>query len=190
MPIAPSPSPTRVLVIGGGIAGQAVCEELAGKHCSLTLACGEPHLPYDRVNLGKLLSGEAGDVSELELRPQAWYDDHGIDICRDRPRELWTGRLPIALFRPRGRELLGGPGHGSMTRQSLRCFTALFAHTHPVQRMLQLEARASPLRALGGVCRVWAASALIRLHGVPHATWRSDPITGCWGVCDPLFTER
>jgi nitrite reductase (NADH) large subunit len=80
----PSPfeiSPVRrVLVVGGGIAGQAVCEQLAGRGCAITLACGEPHLPYDRVNLGKLLSETGTEVADLQLRPETWYADHGIDI--------------------------------------------------------------------------------------------------------------
>jgi nitrite reductase (NADH) large subunit len=78
-PLEPSPS-LRVLVVGGSIAGQAVCEELSGDGCAITLVCGEPHLPYDRVNLGKLLSGAEDDVAGLQLRPGAWYADHGIDV--------------------------------------------------------------------------------------------------------------
>jgi nitrite reductase (NADH) large subunit len=67
----------EVLIIGGGIAGQAVCEQLAGR-AAITLACGEPHLPYDRVNLGKLLTG--GALEDLLLRPESWYADHDIDV--------------------------------------------------------------------------------------------------------------
>jgi nitrite reductase (NADH) large subunit len=74
-----SPS-LRVLVVGGGIAGQAVCEQLAGRGCAITLVCGEPHLPYDRVNLGKLLTGAAEAVAGLRLRPETWYADHGINV--------------------------------------------------------------------------------------------------------------
>jgi nitrite reductase (NADH) large subunit len=76
-PFAASPTP-RVLVVGGGIAGQAVCEQLVDRDCALTLVCGEPHLPYDRVNLGKLLSGAS--LAGLTLRPDTWYADHGIDV--------------------------------------------------------------------------------------------------------------
>jgi nitrite reductase (NADH) large subunit len=85
----PEPPATRVLVIGGGIAGQAVCEQLAGHGCAITLACGEPHLPYDRVNIGKLLSGEVDDVAALQLRPESWYADNGIDLRL----ETWIDRL-------------------------------------------------------------------------------------------------
>jgi nitrite reductase (NADH) large subunit len=67
----------QVLVVGGGIAGQSVCEQLSGA-AAITLACAEPHLPYDRVNLGKLLTGAA--ISELQLRPASWYADHDVDV--------------------------------------------------------------------------------------------------------------
>ncbi|MBV9819268.1 MAG: NAD(P)/FAD-dependent oxidoreductase [Solirubrobacterales bacterium] len=71
----------RVLVIGGGIAGQAVCEHLGGRARQITLVCGEPHLPYDRVNLGRLLSQPSPAVlGDLLLRPQTWYADRGIDV--------------------------------------------------------------------------------------------------------------
>ncbi|HEX7297664.1 MAG TPA: nitrite reductase large subunit NirB [Solirubrobacteraceae bacterium] len=72
----------EVLVIGGGIAGQSVCEELAGT-ATIALACAEPHLPYDRVNLGKLLTGAT--LGELQLRPGSWYADHDIDVHVDAP---------------------------------------------------------------------------------------------------------
>ena len=50
-----------ILVIGGGIAGQAVCEAVRARdpHVPLTLVCGEVHRPYDRVRLGALLDGRA-----------------------------------------------------------------------------------------------------------------------------------
>jgi nitrite reductase (NADH) large subunit len=67
----------NVLIVGGGIAGQAVCEQL-GDAAAITLACAEPHLPYDRVNIGKLLTG--GALEALQLRPEAWYRDRGVDV--------------------------------------------------------------------------------------------------------------
>src|SRR4051812_3563866 len=71
----------RVLVIGGGIAGQAVCEELRRRDADvpITLLCGEPRLPYDRVILSHLLSGEA-TAEELQLRPAEWYADRHVEV--------------------------------------------------------------------------------------------------------------
>ncbi len=70
-----------VLVIGGGIAGQAVCEAVRERDpdVAITLVCGEPHKPYDRVRLGTLLA-EDGDVEALRLRPDSWYEDAHIEV--------------------------------------------------------------------------------------------------------------
>jgi nitrite reductase (NADH) large subunit len=77
MPVQDITDRPRVLVVGGGIAGQAVCEALAAR-ADVTLACGEPRLPYDRVSLGRLLAGETLDA--LQLRPADWYRDRGVDV--------------------------------------------------------------------------------------------------------------
>jgi nitrite reductase (NADH) large subunit len=86
-PLRPSSDP--ILVIGGGIAGQAVCEGLAGRGRPVVLACGEPHLPYDRVNLGRLLAEPDGGPARLRLRPDSWYDDHEIRVRRS----TWIAEL-------------------------------------------------------------------------------------------------
>lgn len=75
-----SRSSPRVLVVGGGIAGHTVCEELSSSDVQIRLVCGESHLPYDRVNLGKLLSASAQTPADLQLRPATWYADHGIEV--------------------------------------------------------------------------------------------------------------
>ncbi len=70
-----------ILVIGGGIAGQSVCERVRERdpHVPITLLCKEPQLPYDRVALSHLLAGET-TRDELQLRPQEWYADHAVDV--------------------------------------------------------------------------------------------------------------
>ena len=68
----------RTLVIGGGIAGQAVVEALVEQD-DLTLVCAEARLPYDRVALSTLLTTKA-DPDTLTIRPQSWYDDHKVDV--------------------------------------------------------------------------------------------------------------
>ena len=59
-----------VLVVGGGIAGQAVVEAIRerDRDTPITLACAEPRLPYDRVALSTLLTTGA-DPDTLTLRP-------------------------------------------------------------------------------------------------------------------------
>jgi nitrite reductase (NADH) large subunit len=89
-----------ILVVGGGIAGQAVCEAVRARdpHVALTLVCGEPHAPYDRVRLGTLLT-EEGDLDALRLRPDAWYEDARV--------RLLVGRRVTALDPVAGVATLG-----------------------------------------------------------------------------------
>ncbi|MGH2836899.1 MAG: FAD-dependent oxidoreductase, partial [Thermoleophilaceae bacterium] len=70
-----------ILVVGGGIAGQSVCERVRERDpdVPLTLLCKEPELPYDRVALSQLLAGET-TRDELQLRPAEWYADRDIDV--------------------------------------------------------------------------------------------------------------
>ena len=70
-----------ILVVGGGIAGQAVCEALRRRdpEVALVMVCGEPRLPYDRVTLSTLLASE-GDPASLQLRPAEWYEDNGVEV--------------------------------------------------------------------------------------------------------------
>jgi nitrite reductase (NADH) large subunit len=70
-----------VAVVGGGIAGQSLVEELRARDADvpLTLICGEPLPPYDRVRLSELLVGD-DTVDALALRPAEWYADHGVEL--------------------------------------------------------------------------------------------------------------
>jgi NAD(P)H-nitrite reductase large subunit len=74
-----------ILVVGGGIAGQAVCEAVRARdpHVPLTLVCAEDRLPYDRVRLGDLLADEP-DLEALTLRPTTWYADHDVTVLLGR----------------------------------------------------------------------------------------------------------
>ncbi len=70
-----------IVVVGGGIAGQALCEALRERddHVPITLVCGEPRLPYDRVRLSEILvSGQ--DPDSLALRPHEWFEDHNVRV--------------------------------------------------------------------------------------------------------------
>jgi nitrite reductase (NADH) large subunit len=70
-----------IVVVGGGIAGQAVCEAVRERDpdVPLVMVCGEPRLPYDRVRLSEILvSGESAEA--LALRPPEWYADRGIEV--------------------------------------------------------------------------------------------------------------
>jgi nitrite reductase (NADH) large subunit len=69
------------LVVGGGIAGQAVLEAIRehDRHEALTLVSAEPRLPYDRVALSTLLASGA-DPDTLTLRPASWYEDQRVEV--------------------------------------------------------------------------------------------------------------
>ncbi|MDQ3849591.1 MAG: FAD-dependent oxidoreductase, partial [Actinomycetota bacterium] len=74
-----------IVIVGGGIAGQAVCEALRSQDAevAITLVCAEPSLPYDRVRLSEILvSGE--DAGTLELRPAEWYADRDVQVLLGR----------------------------------------------------------------------------------------------------------
>jgi len=76
---------TGIVIVGGGIAGQGVVEAIRDRDpdVPLTLVCGEPRLPYDRVRLSELLiSGE--DPDGLALRPAEWFADHGVRVLTGR----------------------------------------------------------------------------------------------------------
>ena len=68
-------------VIGGGIAGQSVCERVRERDPAMpiTLLCKEPVAPYDRVALSHLLAGETTS-DQLRLRPAEWYADSRVEL--------------------------------------------------------------------------------------------------------------
>jgi len=69
------------VVVGGGIAGQTLCEMLRERdpHVPIVLVAAEEHPPYDRVNLAELLVGDGG-LEALRLRPDEWYADQRIEL--------------------------------------------------------------------------------------------------------------
>ncbi len=80
-----APMNAGVVIVGGGIAGHAVCEALRERDpdVPITLICGEASAPYDRVRLSEILvSGE--DPETLQLRPPEWYADHGVELLLGR----------------------------------------------------------------------------------------------------------
>ncbi|MGI8902553.1 MAG: molybdopterin-dependent oxidoreductase [Solirubrobacteraceae bacterium] len=77
----------RLVVVGTGMAGLAVVEEVlarrpAGRRegaWSITMLGEEPGPAYNRILLSKLLARTCG-AGDLELRPAAWYEAHEIDL--------------------------------------------------------------------------------------------------------------
>ena len=81
----------RLLVVGNGMAGLRLLEEmlaLAPGQFDITVIGAEPEPAYNRVLLSSLLAGEIG-AADVEMRPRAWYAEHGI--------VLRTGQPAVAL---------------------------------------------------------------------------------------------
>jgi 3-phenylpropionate/trans-cinnamate dioxygenase ferredoxin reductase component len=71
-----------VVVVGGGLAGGKMVEELrsGGYDGPLTLLAAEAHLPYERPPLSKgFLSGDA-ERDTVFVNDKQWYADHDVDL--------------------------------------------------------------------------------------------------------------
>jgi len=81
----------RLLVVGNGMAGLKLIEELqalAPDRFDITVIGDEPEPAYNRVLLSSLLAGEVA-AADVRLASRAWYAAHGI--------RLETGRAAVAL---------------------------------------------------------------------------------------------
>ncbi|MGI8438645.1 MAG: nitrite reductase large subunit NirB [Thermoleophilaceae bacterium] len=78
--------PDGIVIVGGGIAGQTLCETLRerDREVPITLVCGEEHYPYDRVHLSELLVSEDSLEERLQLRPGEWYEDNDVSVLLGR----------------------------------------------------------------------------------------------------------
>jgi nitrite reductase [NAD(P)H] large subunit len=93
-------SSAGIVVVGGGIAAQSLCEEIRERDegVPLTLICGEHRLPYDRVRLSELLRSEESPEA-LALRPEEWYSDRAV--------RTQLGRQVVAVDTDLGRLAMG-----------------------------------------------------------------------------------
>jgi nitrite reductase (NADH) large subunit len=83
----------RLVVIGNGMAGMRMVEELlqiAPDLYDITVFGAEPHGNYNRILLSPVLAGEK-TLDEIMLNDLAWYADNGI--------ELIAGRKIVAIDR-------------------------------------------------------------------------------------------
>ncbi|HUR95379.1 MAG TPA: FAD-dependent oxidoreductase [Gemmatimonadales bacterium] len=80
-------APERIVIIGGGAAGESAAETLRreGYEGPVTIVDPDPDAPYDRPNLSKdYLAGTAAE-EWIPLHPPEFYADHGIEL-RQGPR--------------------------------------------------------------------------------------------------------
>ena len=100
---AAGPHPSRIVIVGGGAAGNAAVETLRseGYGGMLTLVSSDPDLPYDRPNLSKdYLAGKA---------PEEWIPLRGREFYENSKVELRLGVTAGAVDR-RARRLLLSDG--------------------------------------------------------------------------------
>ena len=73
-----------VVIAGGGLAAQRCAETLrrVGYEGRVRVVCAESHLPYDRPPLSKEVLGDAAAEDSVAYRPEAWYQDKGIELLR------------------------------------------------------------------------------------------------------------
>jgi 3-phenylpropionate/trans-cinnamate dioxygenase ferredoxin reductase component len=73
---------TRIVVVGGGLAGAKAAEALRdeGFDGSLTLIGDESHLPYERPPLSKGYLAGNDDRASMDVHDQDWYAEHKVDL--------------------------------------------------------------------------------------------------------------
>src|SRR5947209_9888289 len=70
----------RLAIIGNGMAASRLLDELlrrnAGAAFEITVFGEEPRGSYNRILLGRVLSG--GEPNEITLKPHEWYAERGV----------------------------------------------------------------------------------------------------------------
>src|SRR5215813_11029455 len=75
-------SPSRIVVVGGGLAGAKAVEALRekGYEGELTLVADESDLPYERPLLSKDFLQGKQEFDAAVVHPASWYDEQKIDL--------------------------------------------------------------------------------------------------------------
>jgi assimilatory nitrate reductase electron transfer subunit len=78
---AGSPSRRRVVVVGNGMAGARVVEEIRARDpgVAVTVFGAEPDGAYNRILLSNVLAGQAR-VDDIALTTARWYHTHEVDL--------------------------------------------------------------------------------------------------------------
>jgi ferredoxin-nitrate reductase len=83
MPYPTGAIPRRLVIVGSGMAGLAVAEEVRRRRdpdqWTITILGEEAQPTYNRILLSKLLARTCGEA-ELELHPLPWYVSQGIEL--------------------------------------------------------------------------------------------------------------
>lgn len=97
---------TRLVIIGNGMVGHRLIEELVDKAApgqfAITVFCEEPRVAYDRVHLSAYFSHHNAD--ELSLVAEGFYQQHHIEILT-RERVISIDRQKKVVHSSTGREV-------------------------------------------------------------------------------------
>lgn len=79
----PSSAPSRILIVGSGIAGVSAAETVrrVSPDSTITLVGTEGEFPYYRLNLTRYLAGEI-KRDALSIHSANWFEEQGIELIR------------------------------------------------------------------------------------------------------------
>ncbi len=74
----------KVVIVGNGVGGITVAEYLRreSKSAHITIVTDEVHHFYNRMAVGRLISGRSA-MDGMMLLPQDWYTEHEVDVWRN-----------------------------------------------------------------------------------------------------------
>ncbi len=163
----------KLVVIGNGMAGMKVVEELIEEHADqfeITVFGAEPHGNYNRIMLSPVLGGEKR-FNDILIQSRSWYDDNQITLHAGEQKQivaidrnarqvsakdgtlvhydrllLATGSTPVLLDVP-GKEL-----GGVMAFRSIADVEAMLQRAQPGSKALVLGGGLLGLEAANGLC--------------------------------------
>ncbi len=80
MTATPLSEGSRIVIVGAGMAGARMAEEIvkrAPDRFDITVIGAEPRTAYDRIQLSPVLAGEKG-FDDIVTHSEAWFAEHGI----------------------------------------------------------------------------------------------------------------
>lgn len=94
-----------ILIVGGGLSGFTVAQNLRSRGFTGTLGIIDPAgIPYDRPPLSKAYLLGTKDAAAIQLAPDAWFAEHRVDVMVGSVAKLLLEPLGVRL--DDGRELL------------------------------------------------------------------------------------